>query len=184
MPSSQTTRVIIRPPVPGDWRAFLSAVSRSRALHKSWVSPKAGTRREFANYLKRFSADRSCGFLVIERESGGIVGVININDLIQGSFRSASLGYYAFSPWAGRGLMHEGMLLVLKFAFIKLKLHRLEANILPGNQASITLVRKCGFVREGFSRRMLKVCGRWRDHERWALLAEDFKARKRIRRST
>jgi ribosomal-protein-alanine N-acetyltransferase len=125
--------------------------------------------------LKRFSSDRRYGFLVIHRDSGGVVGVININDIIRGAFQSASLGYYALAPYAGQGLMHEGMLLVLKYAFGKLKLHRVEANIQPGNRASIALVRKCGFVREGFSRRMLKIQGRWRDHQRWALSVEDFK---------
>ena len=113
---------------------------------------------------------------MIDRRSGGLVGVININDVIRGAFQSASLGYYAFTPYAGQGLMYEGMLLVLKHAFGKLKLHRVEANIQPGNRSSIALVKKCGFVKEGFSRRMLKVCGRWRDHERWALLADDFRA--------
>jgi ribosomal-protein-alanine N-acetyltransferase len=106
--------------------------------------------------------------------SGGIAGVININDVIRGAFQSATLGYYAFSPYAGMGLMREGMLLVLNHAFRTLKLHRLEANIQPGNRASIALARKCGFVREGFSRRYLKIRGRWQDHERWALLAENF----------
>ena len=95
--------------------------------------------------------------------------------MIRGAFQSASLGYYAFAPYAGQGLMYEGMCLVLKRGFGKLKLHRLEENIQPGNQASLALVKKCGFVREGVSRRYLKVCGRWKDHERWALLAEDFK---------
>jgi ribosomal-protein-alanine N-acetyltransferase len=112
---------------------------------------------------------------VIHRPSGGIAGVININNVIRGAFQSASLGYYAFSPFAGQGLMEQGMLLVLKHAFGKLNLHRLEANIQPANRASIALVQKCGFVREGFSRRLLKVRGRWRDHERWALLSEDFR---------
>ena len=107
--------------------------------------------------------------------------MININDIIRGAFQSASLGYYAFSPYAGQGLMHEGMLLVLKHAFGKLKLHRLEANIQPDNRASIALVRKCGFVREGLSRRLLKVCGQWKDHERWALLSEDYDAKRKIK---
>lgn len=109
------------------------------------------------------------------RNSGDIVGVININEVIRGAFQSGSLGYYAFNPYAGKGLMHEGMLLVLKHAFGKLKLHRLEANIQPTNRASIALVKKCGFVREGLSRRLLKVRGRWQDHERWAILSENLR---------
>lgn len=67
---------------------------------------------------------------------------------------------------------------MLRYAFLELKLHRLEANIQPENVASIALVRRAGFVREGYSRRYLKICGRWRDHERWALIAEDWKAKR------
>jgi ribosomal-protein-alanine N-acetyltransferase len=72
--------------------------------------------------------------------------------------------------------MTEAMRLLLRHAFTKLKLHRIEANIQPENQASIALVKRAGFVREGYSRRYLKICGRWRDHERWAILVEDWKA--------
>ncbi len=171
-------KVFIRPPTAEDCAAFMAAVKRSHALHGSWVTPKARSRKEFLNYLRRFSSGQHHGFLVIERETNGIAGVININDVIRGAFQSASLGYYAFAPHAGRGFMREGMMLVLKQAFGGLKLHRVEANIQPANRASIALARRCGFVREGVSRRMLKVRGRWRDHERWALLAEDFRSGK------
>jgi ribosomal-protein-alanine N-acetyltransferase len=171
------SRVAIRPPTRADQAAFVAAVRRSRALHGRWITPKARTPQEYAAYLKRFSTGCHHGFLIIHCDSGDIAGVININDIIRGAFQSASLGYYAFEPHASRGLMYEGMLLVLKYAFRKLKLHRIEANIQPDNRASIALVRKCGFVREGFSRRMLKVQGRWRDHERWTLLAENFRLR-------
>ena len=171
--------VLIRPPTADDGAAFMSAIRRSRALHGRWITPKAKTRKEFDAYLKRFSSGHHHGFLVIHRDTGGIAGVININNVIRGSFQSASLGYYAFAPYAGRGLMREGFMLVIQHAFKKLKLHRLEANIQPENHSSIALARKCGFVREGMSPRMLKVCGRWRDHERWALLAEDFHAKRR-----
>ena len=114
------------------------------------------------------------GFLVVLRESGELVGSINLGHIIHGPLRSAFVGYYAFVPHDRKGLMREGMLLVLNHAFQKLKLHRIEANIQPGNRDSIRLARGCGFVREGFSRRYLKVGGRWKDHERWAILAEDL----------
>jgi [ribosomal protein S5]-alanine N-acetyltransferase len=166
-------RVIIRPPTGNDGPAFLAAVRRSRSLHRPWVSPPAST-KAFAGYVERAVSETHRGFLVIHRRTGNLVGVINLNNVIRGAFQNAFLGYYSFLPQAGRGLMHEGMQLVLRHAFRKLKLHRLEANIQPGNHASIALARKCGFVREGFSRRYLKILGRWRDHERWTLLSEDF----------
>jgi ribosomal-protein-alanine N-acetyltransferase len=167
-------RVKVRPPAAIDCAAFLEGVRRSRTLHRGWINPKAATRRVFQEYLKRFTAGLNYGFLVIHRETGDIVGMINLNNVVRGGFQSAALGYYAFEPYAGQGFMREGLLLVVEQAFVKLKLHRVEANIQPANRASIALVKKCGFVREGFSRRFVKVCGRWKDHERWALLAEDF----------
>ncbi|HYA79170.1 MAG TPA: GNAT family protein [Candidatus Nitrosopolaris sp.] len=166
-------RVTIRPPTLRDWPAFQAAVRRSRALHHPWVSPP-DTRKKFEAYVKRMASDSHRGFLVVLRESGAFVGAIHLNNIIRGPLRGAFLGYYAFAPHAGKGLMGEGMRLVLKPAFQKLKLHRLEANMQPGNRASIRLARSCGFVREGFSRRYLKVGGRWRDHERWAILAENL----------
>jgi ribosomal-protein-alanine N-acetyltransferase len=176
MQATLESQVLIRSLRPGDCASFLSAVRRSRTLRGSWIRPKAKTRKEFTIYLKRFSSDRNHGYLVIHRGSGGFVGVINLNDLIRGIFQSAYIGYYAILPYAGQGLMHEGLLLVLKRAFGMHKLHRLEAYIQPANRISITLVQKCGFVREGLSRRLAKVRGRWKDHERWApfrMISED-----------
>jgi len=98
-----------------------------------------------------------------------------LNNIIRGAFQNAFVGYYAFVPYTGQGYMSEGMSLALTHAFRKLKLHRLEANVQPGNDASLALVRRCGFTLEGFSRRYLKVHRQWRDHERWAILAENFK---------
>jgi len=172
--ASPAGRVAIRPPTRHDCPAFLAAVRRSRSLHHRWVSPPR-TPKGFADYLQRISSGTHRGFLVIHRKTGGIVGVINLNNLIRGNFQNAFLGYYGFAPYAGQGLMCEGMELVLRHAFRTLKLHRLEANIQPENHPSIALVRKCGFVREGLSRRYLKVCGCWQDHERWAILVEDWK---------
>ena len=77
--------------------------------------------------------------------------------------------------------MGEGLERVLRFAFRTQKIHRLEANIQPGNSASKRLVRRAGFGWEGFSPRYLKILGRWRDHERWAITVEDWRKRKRGR---
>jgi [ribosomal protein S5]-alanine N-acetyltransferase len=170
------SRVIIRRPTDADCETFIAAVGRSRSLHRNWINPKAGTRAAFNKYFKSDSAGQNYRFLVILRETGELVGVINLNNVVRGYFQNAAAGYYAFPPHAGKGLMREGMLLVLKYAFQRLKLHRVEANIQAENRRSIALVKSCGFVREGFSRRLVKVCGRWKDHERWAILAEDFRA--------
>ena len=87
------------------------------------------------------------------------------------------LGYAAGKTYAGNGYMREGIDLVLRRAFADLKLHRIEANIQPGNATSLALAGGAGFRREGFSPRYLKIGGRWRDHERWAILVEEWVAR-------
>jgi [ribosomal protein S5]-alanine N-acetyltransferase len=168
------SRVLIRPSTDDDCEAFIAAVRRSRSLHRNWINPKAATRAAFNKYFIGGPLGRNYRFFVILRATHELAGVINLNDVIRGNFQSASTGYYVFRPHAGKGLMREGLLLVLNHAFRTLKLHRVEANIQPENRRSIALAKSCGFVREGFSRRMIKVCGRWRDHERWAILAEDF----------
>ena len=105
-----------------------------------------------------------------------MVGVVNINEVVWGVFRSGYLGYYCFEPFVGRGLMKEGMVCVLKAAFDSLNLHRLEANIQPENTSSIGLIQACGFRHEGFSENYLHIQGQWRDHERYAMTQEDFQS--------
>jgi ribosomal-protein-alanine N-acetyltransferase len=109
------------------------------------------------------------------REGGALLGGINFNEISRGPFQNAALGYWIGAPFAGKGYMSAGLGLALRYGFENLALHRLEANIRPENAASLALVRRAGFRREGFSRRYLQIDGAWRDHERWALLAEDWR---------
>ena len=163
-------RIYLRRVARTDEQQFLAAVRASRALHRPWTHPPS-TPQDFRAYLKRMRQPGNRAFLVCERGTGALVGVINLSNIVLGLFRSAYLGYYAFSGFERRGLMREGLGEVVRHAFNTMKLHRLEANIQPGNAASIALVRSCGFSKEGYSPRYLKIGGRWRDHERWAILA-------------
>jgi ribosomal-protein-alanine N-acetyltransferase len=165
-------RITLRRPSIGDEKEFLRHQRASRSLHRPWVSPPS-SRAAFRTYLRRIDGGQHAGFFVQLEPSGEIAGVINLNHIVHGALRSAYLGYYAFAAHAGRGYMRRGLELVIRQAFGRLRLHRLEANIQPGNEDSLRLVRALGFRREGFSRNYLKVGGRWRDHERWALLADD-----------
>ena len=165
-----TSRIVLRAPRPRDQREFVGAARASRALHGSWVRAP-DTPPAFRAYMRQMAAPGSHAFLVCRRDSGAIVGVVNVTNVVMGLFRSAYLGYYAFAAHQGQGLMREGLQAVVRHAFVQLKLHRLEANIQPGNAPSITLVKACGFRKEGYSPRYLKIAGRWRDHERWAIVA-------------
>lgn len=162
-------RVYLRHVCDRDRTEFIDLMQRSRELHEPWISPPL-TGLSFHNYLQRTAREDHLGLLVCELDSKRIVGVINVNNIVRGSFLSASLGYYVGAPFAGRGYMREGLELVKRYAFLELGLHRLEANIQPDNHRSISLVQQCGFVREGMSRDFLYIQGRWRDHERWTVL--------------
>jgi ribosomal-protein-alanine N-acetyltransferase len=165
--------VSLRPGSLADEEEFLGAVARSGELHGSWVQAPL-TPRAFRDHLGRQEGPRGAIFFLWLEEPRALVGVVNLSEIVRGSFQSAYLGYYAFEPFAGRGLMHQGLSKAITHAFRKMNLHRLEANIQPGNVRSKTLVKKLGFRREGFSPRYLKIKGRWRDHERWAMLSEEW----------
>jgi ribosomal-protein-alanine N-acetyltransferase len=168
-----TKRVHIRPGTTADESEFLAAVERSRALHHPWVQAPR-TPQAYREYLSKHEDQRGVAFFIWLEEPRALVGVVNLSEIVLGGFRSAYLGYYALVPYAGRGLMKNGLAQVITHAFKTMKLHRLEANIQPGNRPSKALVKTLGFRREGFSPRYLKINGRWRDHERWAILSEDW----------
>jgi ribosomal-protein-alanine N-acetyltransferase len=182
-------RVYLRAPSISDADEFLAAAKASRGMHQAWVQAPSTPARYLA-FVRRFGrfavgdplSATHVGLLVCRCDDDAIVGVFNIGEIVRGLFKSAYLGYYAFAPHAGAGYMSEGLELVLHIAFRVLKLHRVEANVQPTNQRSLALVRRAGFVREGYSRRYVRVAGRWRDHVRMALLAEDWRAQSTKRR--
>lgn len=161
---------------------FLQRVKASQRLHRPWlVAPH--TPELFRDLLSRARKPSHESFFVCLLETEELVGVINLNEIVRGLFQSAYLGYYAFQPFDGAGYMTEGVSLVLDRAFGPLGLNRVEANVQPRNKRSSRLVSRLGFRLEGFSPQYLKIGGRFRDHERWALLAEEWKER-RVRRIT
>lgn len=168
------TRVYLRPPRQADEFEFVALMRDSRAFHKPWASAPTDPAR-FAAYLQDSSRPDFEAFLVCRIADDQLLGFFNVSQITRGSLQSAYLGYAAAERFAHQGYMREGIELVLRAAFLELRLHRLEANIQPGNAASIALARGAGFQREGFSPRYLKIGGRWRDHERWALLADDWR---------
>lgn len=174
-------RVCLRPPRRADQSAFIAGVRASRKLHGRWVSAPQ-TPAVYGLYLARFArATREplhAGLLACRVTDGALAGVFNFSEIVRGAFQSAYLGYYAFAPLAGQGLMTEAFALALDVAFRRLDLHRVEANVQPDNARSLALLERVGFVREGYSRRYIKLAGRWRDHVRLAMLAEDWRVRR------
>lgn len=169
-------RVYLRQPQRSDAKECIENGKQSILLHRPWVFPVT-TESGFMDYLARLDSKRDEGYLVCRKVDDRIVGQININEIIRGAMDGAFIAYWAFVGWEREGYMTEGLALVLDEAFGPLRLHRLEINIQPANTRSLALVKRLGLTKEGFSKRYLKVDGEWRDHERWAVLAEDWDAR-------
>jgi ribosomal-protein-alanine N-acetyltransferase len=169
------TRVGLRVLVREDRPEFLSLARRSHRLHRPWTYPPERT-DQFDELYRRSRRDDFLCLLSYRLDSGEIAGVFTISQIVRGAFQSAYLGYYAHEVHAGQGLMREAIDQVLDHAFGALGLHRIEANIQPGNAPSIALARGAGFRLEGFSPRYLLIGGQWRDHERYAITADEWAA--------
>jgi ribosomal-protein-alanine N-acetyltransferase len=165
-------RVRLSEPTSDDRREFIELVESSVDLHRPWTYPPADA-ASFRRLIDRNRSDDFFALLARRTEDDAIVGLFELSGVVRGSFQNAYLGYWVGQSFAGQGYMREGMQLALRFAFGDLRLHRVEANIQPANKRSLALVQQSGFRREGFSPRYLKIGGRWRDHERWAILADD-----------
>ncbi|WP_329137068.1 GNAT family N-acetyltransferase [Streptomyces sp. NBC_01476] len=167
-------RVSIRPPHPDDAAALREAVLRSVAHLSPWnpVDPDG-----FHELMRRQGLELRT-FLIVNDEDGGIVGKCNVANIVRARFRNASLGYDSYLPYNGTGRMSEGMRLVVDRCFTSypdgLGLHRLEINVQPDNTRSLAMAKRLGFRHEGFSPRMLFINDAWRDHERFALTAEEW----------
>ena len=155
-----------------DRAEFLALARESRRLHRPWTYPPERADQFDELYGRSRREDFLC-LVAVHVETGAITGVFTISQIVRGAFQSAYLGYYAHERHAGQGLMREAMAQTVAHAFGPLALHRLEANIQPGNAASIALAQSAGFRLEGFSPRYLLIGGQWRDHERYAITSDD-----------
>lgn len=156
----------------GDYDELTARSRESADLHHPWVPPRESTPEAFAEYVARCEQPTHEGFVICLLASGGprrIVGAVNINNIVRGGLQSGALGYVAYASTTGHGYMTEGLGLVIAHAFEELGLHRLEANIQPGNTRSARLVERLGFRHEGHSPAFQFIGGEWRGHDRWAI---------------
>jgi len=170
-------RVHLRVLARADRDEFLALARDSRELHRPWTYPPERA-DQFDDLFARSRRDEFVCLLACVNGSNEIAGVFTVSQIVRGAFQSAYLGYYAHARHSRQGLMREAMEQVLDHSFGPLALHRLEANIQPGNQPSIALARGAGFRLEGFSPRYLLIGGQWRDHERYAITVDERAAQK------
>jgi ribosomal-protein-alanine N-acetyltransferase len=171
-PPPDEHRIALRVLERSDRDEFLRLARESRELHRPWTYPPERA-DQFEELYARSRRDDTLCLLACLRNGGEIAGVLILSQIVRGAFQSAYLGYYAHQRHSRQGLMREAMEQTIAHAFGPLGLHRVEANIQPANEASVALARAAGFRLEGFSPRYLLIGGQWRDHERYAITADD-----------
>jgi ribosomal-protein-alanine N-acetyltransferase len=167
-------KVFLRYVTLDDFEEMQILFQESRKFYKGLVDTPDSIEK-FKAYVARNESDANECFVICHATDSKIVGVINLSQIFRRSFQNAYLGYSLGVKYIGNGFMTEAVELILRFAFKDLKLHRIEANVQPENLPSIAVLQRCGFTKEGFSRKYLKIAGRWRDHERFAIIREDWK---------
>ena len=174
---SRSRKVYLRHPEVADFDELLIRYRGSRELFRGLASAHFDG-SAFERLLQTANSDTNKTLLICSVATTEIVGQLSLSQIFYRGFQNAYLGYHLFGGFTGHGYMTEAVGLVLGYAFDNLKLHRIEANVQPHNRPSIAVLRRNGFAKEGFSRRYLKINGRWRDHERWAIIVEDWRMNK------
>ncbi|RIY03404.1 N-acetyltransferase [Aureimonas flava] len=172
--------ILLRAPRGVDYEAWRELRGRSRAFltpwEPSWNDDELG-RPSYRLRLRRYRLDArqrtGYTYFVFDREGAVLMGGLTLGRIQRGVAQTGTMGYWMGQPFAGRGVMSQAVHAVSGFAFDVLRLHRLEAACLPRNAASIRLLEKSGFSREGHLRQYLKIAGVWEDHLLYSLLAED-----------
>jgi ribosomal-protein-alanine N-acetyltransferase len=172
--------VFLRTPQMGDFPAWASVREGSRAFLTPWEPTwpmddltRAAFRRRIRRYMQDIREDSAYPFFVFRSDDNAFLGGITLSNIRRGVTQSTSLGYWIGETYARQGYMSAAVGAVVPFVFDQLRLHRLEAACLPSNTASIRLLEKVGFAREGYARRYLRINGVWQDHFLYAMLNED-----------
>jgi [ribosomal protein S5]-alanine N-acetyltransferase len=171
-------RLLLRPPLPDDFRAWAALRTESRAFLQPWEPTwpaddltRGAYRRRIARYEEEIGRDEAYPFFVFAVADGRLLGGLNLTNVRRGAASMASLGYWMGHQHAGRGVMTEAVTMLAPFAARRLGLRRIEAACLPENKASLRLLEKAQFVREGYAREYLAIDGVWRDHILFARIA-------------
>ena len=171
--------IFLRPPEMRDYEAWSALRAASRPFLTPWEPAWPGddlTRAAFRRRLRRcyeeIANDEAYPFLIF-REIGALAGGLTLGQIRRGVVQSGTLGYWIGAPYARQGVMTAAVRAIVGYAFTALRLHRIEASCLPHNLASVRLLERTGFSREGYARGYLRINGVWQDHLLFALLESD-----------
>jgi ribosomal-protein-alanine N-acetyltransferase len=172
--------VTLRVPSTSDHAEWAALRERSRDFLVPWEPTwpaddltRAAFRRRLRRYAEDVRNDLAYAFLVFRSDDNALVGGLTLANIRRGVAQAGSIGYWIGAPFARRGYMTAAMRALVPFAFSSLRLHRLEAACIPANTASVRLLEKTGFKREGYARKYLCINGIWQDHLLYARLRDD-----------
>jgi ribosomal-protein-alanine N-acetyltransferase len=172
--------VYMRPPNLADYTTWAELRAESRAFLTPWEPTwpaddltRSAFRRRIRRYQDEIRDDHAYPFFIFRQADQILLGGITLSNVTRGMTQTATLGYWMGERYANRGYMTRAVKALAPFAFGALRLHRLEAACLPHNLASMRLLEKLGFQREGLARGLVCIAGRWQDHIVYALLADD-----------
>jgi ribosomal-protein-alanine N-acetyltransferase len=171
MPGIAGSGVTLRAPQSGDYAAWAALRESSRDFlvpwEPTWPSDDL-TRSAFRRRLKRYAEDQrsdaAYAFLIFRSDDNAMVGGLTLANIRRGVAQAGSIGYWIGAPFAKKGYMSAALRVLIPYSFTALRLHRLEAACIPNNIASIRLLEKTGFKREGYARGYLCINGVWQDH--------------------
>jgi len=179
-------RVRLRPLREDDYQAWSEVRSRCRDWLLGWEPRPAGApypsedRTTFATRCSMRERERQLGtgygFGIFVM--GRLVGEVNISSVTRGAFQNAYVGYWIDQEQAGRGYVPEACVLLFRYAFEEIGLHRLQISIIPRNRPSRRVAQKLWLRGEGIALRYLEIDGRWEDHVRYAVTAEEWVERR------
>jgi ribosomal-protein-alanine N-acetyltransferase len=179
-PSVEGRGVVLRLPQMTDFEEWSALRAASRDFLTPWEPTwpaddltRGAFRRRLKRYAEDWRADQSYAFFVFRKEDHVLLGGLTLASIRRGVAQAGSLGYWMGAPFVRRGYMTAAVRTVLPFAFDTLHLHRVEAACIPTNVASIRLLERCGFSREGYARQYLCINGIWQDHLLFARLKGD-----------
>jgi len=180
LPAVTGAGVTLRVPHSGDFAEWAALREKSRAFLTPWepVWPaddltRAAFRRRLKRYAEDVRGDIAYAFLIFRAEDDAMVGGLTLANIRRGVAQAGSIGYWIGAPYTHQGYMTAAVRALVPFCFGTLRLHRLEAACIPSNVASIRLLEKTGFQREGFARGYLCINGSWQDHLLYARLKDD-----------
>ncbi|MEO1128345.1 MAG: GNAT family protein [Planctomycetota bacterium] len=168
-------RTILRYPTRADRDEIIALIDGSRDFLEQYAPMPREHDALWRMCISETRTGDSHKLFVCRAEDGAITGRIAISNILRRKLQSANLGYWLGAPFEGQGLMTEAMRMTVRFAFMGLQLHRVEACIQPGNERSIALATRCGMRYEGFSPKLVEIGGVWCDHERYAITVEHWR---------